>query len=1150
MTQFVHLNVHSEYSLVDSTVRINRLVEAVAAAGMPAVAITDYCNMFGLVKFFQAAERAGVKPIAGVDLLVADQLGQKDYHRLRLLCQSKQGYLNLSDLISRSYLQRTAGPPLVLSDWLQECNEGLIALSGLREGHVGKLLLEGKSNRARSALEAWMRLFGDRYYLEVGRTGRPGEDEYLAGALNLAAELGCPAVATNDVCFLDSSDFESHEARVCIHQGDILSDSKRPRNYSEQQYLRSPEEMADVFADFPALLENSVEIAKRCNLELALGEYFLPAFPIPPGQTIEQYLTARSSEGLEQRIGDRGIADGFEQSDYQQRLQSELDVIIQMGFPGYFLIVADFIDWAKQQQIPVGPGRGSGAGSLVAYCLGITDLDPLEHDLLFERFLNPERISMPDFDVDFCMDRRDEVIEYVADQYGRQQVSQIITYGTMAAKAVVRDVGRVLGHPYGFVDSVAKLIPLTLGIKLKDALGQEKELQERVAKEEEVAELMDLAQSLEGITRNAGKHAGGVVIGPRPLSEFSPLYCEPGSDSVVTQFDKDDVESIGLVKFDFLGLRTLTIIDWAVKAVNQVRAESELEPILIDQIPMDDAPTFALLKACNTTAVFQLESRGMKDLIRRLQPGTFDDIVALVALFRPGPLDSGMVDTYVDCKHGRMAVKYPHQLLEPILKPTYGVILYQEQVMQAAQVLSGYTLGGADILRRAMGKKKPKEMAKQRTIFVDGAVANDINKQTANTIFDQIETFAGYGFNKSHSAAYAVLSYQTAYLKAHYPAHFMAAVLSAVMDNTDQVVNLIDDARQLNLIIRPPNVNMSGWKFTAVDEQTIVYGLGAIKGVGESAILSLVEARLGQPYENLLDLCNRVDMQKLNKRALEALILSGALDELGDSRAALMHELPQVLKAADQTLRDAEAGQNDLFGAPAPTVISDSAKIDHDVPEWPEEHRLQGERDTLGLFLTGHPIDVWRSYFDEITSSRINKLEQIYKPPSGPKRKGRAQGQPVLLAGLVMSIRRRGDNLFFAFDDKTGRMEVAAFSDTATEYGALVRKDQLLVVDGLLSPDDFSGGFQLRASRILTPDEALSEYARGIELVLRANFDDQLGQLLRVHQGKVPVLAHYRNDVAAACVRLGNGWTARASRELLSQLNALPYVENASLRFR
>ncbi len=1149
MSQFVHLNVHSEYSLIDSTVRINALIESVAAAGMPAVALTDHCNMFGLVKFFRAAEQAGIKPIAGADVLVADKLGAAHHYRLRLLCQSKQGYLNLSDLISRAYLERKAGVPLVLSDWLRDRNEGLIALSGLHEGQLGQLVLEGKLNRAEAALRGWRATFGDRYYVEVARTGNDRDNDYLVGALNLAAQVGCPAVATNDVRFLASADFEAHEARVCIHNGDILSDPKRPRRYTDQQYLRSGREMAELFSDFPALLENSVEIARRCNLELQLGEYFLPAFPIPEGDTIESFLRTESAEGLAGRLRERGRAAEFSQQDYDERLALELDVVIQMGFPGYFLIVADFIRWAKQQHIPVGPGRGSGAGSLVAYSLGITDLDPLEHDLLFERFLNPERISMPDFDVDFCMDRRDEVIDYVAQKYGREQVSQIITYGTMAAKAVVRDTGRVLGHPYGFVDSVAKLIPLTLGIKLKDALAEEKELQERVAKEDDVAELLDLAQSLEGITRNAGKHAGGVVIAPRPLSEFSPLYCEPGSEGVVTQFDKDDVESIGLVKFDFLGLRTLTIIDWAVKAVNLRRADRDEAPLVIDQLPTDDKATFELLKACNTTAVFQLESRGMKDLIRRLQPESFDDIVALVALFRPGPLDSGMVDTYVDCKHGRMGVKYPHELLEPILKPTYGVILYQEQVMQAAQVLSGYTLGGADILRRAMGKKKPQEMAKQRSIFVDGAVANGIESATANTIFDQIETFAGYGFNKSHSAAYAVLSYQTAYLKAHYPADFMAAVLSAVMDNTDQVVNLIDDARQSGLAIQPPNVNVSAWKFAAVDEKTIVYGLGAIKGVGEAAIQSLVEKRLGKPFANLLDLCTRVDLQKLNKRALEALILSGAMDELGSSRAALMHELPDVLQAADQALRDAQAGQNDLFGAPAPVArpaTSDSVGV----PEWPEEHRLQGERDTLGLYLTGHPIDAWRSYFDHFTTCRLSQIDQHYKPPAQPQRKGRGQGHPMLLAGLVIGVRRRGESLFFGFDDKSGRLEVAAFTDVAQEYGALVRKDQLLVVDGLVSPDDFSGGFQLRARRLLTPEQALAEYSRGVECWLKGQYDPRLAQVLRQHPGSSKLLLHYRNATAAASLRLGQDWGVKPSRELLGELERLDYVDNAAISFR
>ncbi|MEM9302966.1 MAG: DNA polymerase III subunit alpha, partial [Pseudomonadota bacterium] len=881
---FVHLNVHSEYSLADSTIRVKPLIKRVGELGMPAVALTDLHNTFALVKFFRAAEGAGIKPIAGADVWVASPEEDDQQYRLTLLCQDHGGFLSLSRLLSEGYAHRQLKTlPVVQQEWVEQEQSGLIALAGGRDGEFGHHIATGRADLARESLTRWMSVFDDdRFYVDIARLGRPGEEGYNDAALALANQAGCPVVATNDVRFMGSDDFDAHEARVCIATGRVLNDSSRPRNYTPEQYLKSPVEMQERFADLPGALDNAVELAKRCNLELKLGTYFLPEFPVPEGRTVESHLELESQAGLERRVERRGIAEGLERKEYDDRLALELGVINQMGFPGYFLIVADFIQWAKDHDIPVGPGRGSGAGSLVAYALGITDLDPLEYDLLFERFLNPERVSMPDFDVDFCMDRRDEVIDYVGDHYGRDRVCQIITYGSMNAKAVIRDVGRVLGHPYGYVDSIAKLIPPTLGIKLDEAIAESEELRERMGAEEDVGELVELALKLEGLTRNAGKHAGGVVIAPGPLTDFSPLYSEAGGESVVTQFDKDDVESAGLVKFDFLGLRTLTIIDWALAAINKRRGAEGKDPLDINKVPMDDKGTFELLQSTKTTAVFQLESRGMKELIGRLKPESFDDIVALVALYRPGPLDSGMVDTYVDCKHGRQDVVYPHESLEEILNTTYGVILYQEQVMQIAQVLSGYTLGGADILRRAMGKKKPEEMAKQRATFVDGAKGNDVDPQVAESIFDLIEKFAGYGFNKSHSAAYALLSYQTAYLKHHHAADFMAAVMSSDMDSTDKVVNFIDDARATGLDLEPPNVNRSRYPFVASDDHTIVYGLGAIKGVGHSAIDAIIEVREEDgPYRDLLDFCRRIDLGKVNRRVIEALIQAGAMDDLG-----------------------------------------------------------------------------------------------------------------------------------------------------------------------------------------------------------------------------------------------------------------------------
>ena len=756
--EFIHLRVHTEYSLVDSVVRIGPLMEQTAARGAPAVALTDESNLFALVKFYRAAVSRGIKPIVGADVWVAENVdGQAG--AMTLLCQNRQGYLNLSSLITDSYaLGQTSGKPVVQSDWLTpDRTEGLIILVGPRRSAFAHALNSGSPERAERVLTELVNVCPGRVYIEVQRIGMPGEREYLQAAVDLAARLNIPLVATNDVRFLAADDFEAHEARVCIHQSRTLSDTTRPRDYSPEQYLKSPAEMQALFADLPEALANSVEIAKRCNLDIELGESYLPAFPIPDNVPVADHLREQAWEGLRQRLAPDDDVDTSAVEAYHQRLERELEVICRMGFEGYFLIVADFINWARRAGIPVGPGRGSGAGSLVAYSLGITDLDPLEFDLLFERFLNPERVSMPDFDIDFCIDGRDRVIDYVTQRYGKDRVSQIITYGSMAARAVVRDVGRVLGHPFGFVDRIAKLIPFEIGMTLQKALKQDEELRNAYENEDEVRALIDLAQRLEGLARNAGKHAGGVVISPKPLTEFTPLYREVDSSGFVTQLDKDDVEAIGLVKFDFLGLKTLTVIDKALERINAERLAEGEEPLLAESIPMGDESTYELLRRCDTTAVFQLESRGMRDLIKRLQPDQFDDVVALVALFRPGPLQSGMVDDFIDRKHGRneAPIDYLHPSLQGILKPTYGVILYQEQVMQIAQVLAGYSLGGADLLRRAMGKKKPEEMAKQRSIFTEGAVKQGVDADKASYIFDLMEKFAGYGFNKSHSAAYA-----------------------------------------------------------------------------------------------------------------------------------------------------------------------------------------------------------------------------------------------------------------------------------------------------------------------------------------------------------------------------------------------------------
>jgi DNA polymerase III subunit alpha len=1139
---FVHLRLHTEYSLIDSVVRVPELVESVAAAAMPAIAVTDQSNLFAMVKFYRAALARGVKPIVGVDLLVHEAGERQQPSRISLLCQSQTGYRNVTRLVSRAYQEgQKRGIPTIERSWLSAENlDGLIALSCAAEGDVGRALVNAREREADRALDFWLGLFPERFYIELQRIGRGEDESYIAAAVSIAGRRGVPVVATNDVRFLAEDDFESHEARVCIHDGAFLADPGRIRRYTRQQYLRTPEEMAELFSDVPEALANAVEIARRCTLHLKLGEARLPKYPVPGETTTEDFMRAEAARGLDSRLTAVAVSRWDE---YRERLHSELDVICQMGFAGYFLIVADFIRWARENGVPVGPGRGSGAGSLVAYSLAITDLDPLKHDLLFERFLNPERVSMPDFDVDFCMDGRDRVIDYVAEKYGRERVSQIITYGTMAAKAVVRDVGRVLGMTYGYVDRIAKLVPFELGITLDDALTKEPELKKLYDSEDEVKNLIDMARSLEGLTRNAGMHAGGVVIAPSVLTDFAPLFCDDTGGSLVTQFDKDDVEAAGLVKFDFLGLRTLTIIDRAVVIINRVLTEQGKPPLRIDTLPMEDAPTFTLLKSTRTTAVFQLESRGMKDLIRRLQPDCFEDIVALVALFRPGPLQSGMVEDFIDRKHGKIdgPIDYLHPSLQPVLKATYGVILYQEQVMQIAQVLAGYTLGGADLLRRAMGKKKPEEMAKQRSVFIDGSTERGINSAIAAHIFDLMEKFAGYGFNKSHSAAYALLTYQTAYLKAHFPAAFMAAVLSADMDHTDKVVTLIKECEDMGLNVRPPDVNHSRYEFAVGDDKTIRYGLGAVRGVGQGAVEAIIGEREAHgPFTSLEDLCARLDLQKANRRVLEALLRSGSLDALGPNRATLMQRLPAAMQLGDQNTRAHEAGQDDLFGLVSAQRPAAPIRREEQ-PEWSETVRLAGERETLGLYLTGHPIHRFEAGLANMVTHRIGPL--LSDRPMEPVRFG--GGRSVTVAGLIDEVRKRGPRVILILDDSTGRMEVTLFDEVFQKYRDVVAKDALVAIEGQLRFDEFSDAWRLSAKRITELDRIREQQARRLVLrwPSRADSPALMGRLADTltpwRPGPCPITVEYCGSGAAGALNLGAEWKVRASRELLENLETL-----------
>ncbi|TFH73086.1 DNA polymerase III subunit alpha [Gammaproteobacteria bacterium LSUCC0112] len=1194
--QFVHLNVHTEFSIVDGLVRVDELIKTVRALDMPAVAVTDHVNLFAMIKFYSEALGKGIKPICGCDVLIENTERPDRPHAITLLVKNLEGYRNLTRLISMSYTNKVGhGEPLLRRQWLEHHADGLIALSGGMNGDVGRALVDGDRPAALRALAWWMNLFPESFYLSIARCGRPGEEAYIQAAVLLSSDTDCPLVAVNDVRFIAAADFEAHEVRVCIHERRTLDDPRRPRHYTEQQYLRSPNEMITLFEDLPEAIENTVQIAMRCSLSLELGKPYLPNYPVPAGMTMDEFFREISLQGLQRRlpriiseshhlpftINSSQMADYADFcKPYYERLDFELNVIIQMGFPGYFLIVMEFIQWAKNNDIPVGPGRGSGAGSIVAYALGITDLDPLRYDLLFERFLNPERVSMPDFDVDFCMEGRDRVIQHVAELYGKEAVSQIITFGTMAAKAVVRDVARVQGKSYGLADKLSKLIPFEPGITLEKAMEDEPALREFIDSDEDAQEIMEMALKLEGITRNVGKHAGGVVIAPTRLTDFSPLYCDENGDGLVTQFDKNDVETAGLVKFDFLGLRTLTIIDWAVKMINKQEPAHRDNPLDITMIPLDDVRVYELLQRGETTAVFQLESRGMKDLIRRLLPSCFEDIVALVALFRPGPLQSGMVDDFINRKHGRAEISYPHPDLSPVLGNTYGVILYQEQVMQIAQVLASYSLGGADMLRRAMGKKKPEEMAKQRSIFVEGASGRGLSEELSGSIFDLMEKFAGYGFNKSHSAAYALVSYQTAWLKKHYPAYFMAAVMSADMQNTDKVVTLVEECREMKLPLIVPDVNVGAFNFTVNTKGQIVYGLGAIKGLGEGPINAIIKARdSGGDFTSLLDFCRRVDLRTVNKRALEALIKAGALDNLYESdtdttRAWLMASLADTVQAAEQSSRNLESGVQDLFGdiAPVTETVAVSGLSEgpgsHKIKPWSQQQRLREEKETLGLYLSGHPIDEFLPELRQLTRDRLANLK--------------ADRENQLLAGLLVATRtmrsKRGDNIaFITLDDRSGRLEISLFAKEYERFRDMLQKDAILVVDCQVSMDDFSGSLKGRAREVMNLTQARLRYASAVQLELKA---DTLGKDFSQHLAKVltpyrvdpakqqvvpavqeegaepappvscPVRICYRRPDISGWITLGEQWQVKPDQALIHELKQLFGQQAVSIAYR
>ena len=1120
--------------MVDGIVRIDEAVQRAHADAMPALALTDLGNTFALVKLYTAARAKGIKPIVGCDVWISNEANRDQATRLLLLCRNRSGYHALCELLARAYRENQhRGRAELNRSWFAEMGSaGLIALSGAHLGDIGQALVQQNTQRAHTLAAEWATIFPGCFYIELQRTGIAQADIYMSQALALASSLDLPVVATHPIQFLNREDFKAHEARVCIAEGHMLGDQRRPHLFTEEQYFKTQAEMANLFADIPEALLNSVEIAKRCNLVMELGKPKLPQFPTPNHESLDDYMLAQAQAGLVQRLRQLFIDPvEYEQKrpDYEARLFIEAKTIIQMGFSGYFLIVADFINWAKLNAVPVGPGRGSGAGSLIAYCLGITDLDPLRYDLLFERFLNPERVSMPDFDVDFCQDGRERVIEYVRKKYGSDSVSQIVTFGTMAAKAVVRDVGRVLDLPYNFVDQLAKLIPFELGMTLAKAKVQEPQIVERIEKEEEVAELWALGEKLEGIARNVGMHAGGVLIAPGKITDFCPTYNAQGSESVVSQFDKDDVELAGLVKFDFLGLRTLTIIDWAVRFVRRLKHKEDDALFNIEKIPLDDAASFRLLKACNTTAVFQLESRGMKDLIRRLQPDNFEDIIALVALFRPGPLQSGMVDDFINRKHGHARVDFMHPDLETVLKPTYGVIVYQEQVMQIAQILGGYTLGSADLLRRAMGKKKAEEMATHRSIFVDGAVQRNIDKKLATDLFNLMEKFAEYGFNKSHSAAYALVAYQTAYLKAHYSAAFMAATLSADMGDTDKIFSLYDDCLSNNLTLLAPDINHSEYRFVPLNESQIRYGLGAIKGTGEAAIESILQIRReAGAFKDLFDFCRRIDKRIVNRRVIEALICAGAFDTITDHRASLMASVGHALDAAEQAASN--VNQVSLFG-----LLEAAGEMDRqliEVPRWDDKELLQLEKKSLGFYFSGHPFDAYAPHIAGFVKTKISTLTP--KP------------EKQLIAGIIYALRtqmtRRGKMAFVALDDGEAQVEVAIFNEVYERHRAILREDQLLLIEGKVSKDDYSGGLRISAESLYDLSGARTRFAKGMRLQLNGQANAaKLKEVLNPYrqlneQPGCLVTVSYKNADAYCEMALGTAWRVQLHENLIGAL--------------
>jgi len=1108
---FVHLRLHSEFSVVDGTNRIDDAVQVAADDKQPALALTDLNNLFGTIKFYKQARSKGVKPLLGAEIYL-ESLTQDSNHlsKMILLVQSQQGYLNLCELLSRGWTQNVHKAVGVIKlAWLQELSQGLIALSGAQSGPVGQALVQGDLSRASELALQIAGIFPHRFYIELQRAGRADDEAHVVAAVQLASHLNLPVVATHPVQFTKPDDYEAHEARVCISEGEILGNQRRIRKFTREQYFKSSAQMLELFADIPSAVANTLEIAKRCNVSLVLGKPQLPDYPTPNGMAIDEYFRFSSHEGLKERLAHLypdAAKRALERSRYAERLEFEINTILKMGFPGYFLIVGDFINWAKNNGCPVGPGRGSGAGSLVAYSLKITDLDPLQYNLLFERFLNPERVSMPDFDIDFCQTNRDRVIDYVKDKYGRNAVSQIVTFGTMAARAAIRDVGRVLDMSYTFCDGISKLIPNKPGqhITIEGAIKAEPILAERLEKEDEVKTLLALAQKLEGMTRNVGMHAGGVLIAPGKLTDFCPLYQQPGSESAVSQFDKDDVEAAGLVKFDFLGLATLTILEIARQFI-QTRHKGQ-ENFAFENIPLDDTATYRLFQDGKTEAVFQFESRGMQGMLRDARPTRLEDLIALNALYRPGPMD--LIPSFVARKHGREKVEYPHPLVEGMLSETYGIMVYQEQVMQTAQILGGYSLGGADLLRRAMGKKKAEEMAEHREIFRKGAAGNNILAHKADEIFDLMERFAGYGFNKSHAAAYSLLAYHTAWVKVHYTAEFFCSNMTVEMGDTDKLKVLYEDAIKMGMTFEAPNINRGTHRFEPISDKTIRYGLAAIKGSGEQAIEAIVAARgSGGAFTSLYDFSRRVDRSRLNKRTVEALIKAGAFDCLDLNRASLLASVDRAFDFAAAS--EANANQGGLFDMGDDTHGSSQQEPDLvNAMPWGVKERLTQEKTALGFYLSGHLFDEVDREVRSFVKTRIDDLMD--------------SRDAQLLTGIVSDMRvingQRGRLAIFKLDDKSGMIEATADEATMNAYRNILRDDELVVVMGKVQNDRFSGGLRLSINQAWDLNQARCRFGKYLRVAVNGTVPD-VARIVREHPARVEA-SEQGNLVRGLVVRL------------------------------